>query len=405
MCATKTKGIQRQEDGYKVDKIFRGQRIQQRGFENFEDAEAYLAQKVNRIREEQTLGKHVGHTFDEAAAEYLQRYSAKTSIKSDVYHLAPVMPFIGHLKLDQIHNGTLKEFISARKAQVSKVKVSKNKVIDRPLRNKTINHSLAIVRRVLKLAAKDWRDANNMTWLQTAPMITLLPLTDSREPRPIQWEEQRRLMQLLPDHLAKMSLFVLNTGVRDDVVCSLRWDWEIRDIPEIGGNSIFIVPVEHVKGEDKNVTEKVIICNDAAQSVIESVREKHKTHVFVWRRERVKNMHEAPAMPYRPVESMNNTAWQNARQRAGLGDLHVHDLRHTVGMRLRESKVLDRTLSDVLWHSTGTMTGHYSIAQIIEIFDALQLIKDESSRPNRSLRTIIFESKNQRLTQKSLTTS
>jgi integrase len=30
------------------------------------------------------------------------------------------------------------------------------------------------------------------------------------------------------------------------------------------------------------------------------------------------------------VESMNNTAWHNARSKAGLGDLHVHDLRHTV---------------------------------------------------------------------------
>lgn len=27
---------------------------------------------------------------------------------------------------------------------------------------------------------------------------------------------------------------------------------------------------------------------------------------------------------------MNNTVWQAARERAGLPDLHVHDLRHTV---------------------------------------------------------------------------
>ena len=34
---------------------------------------------------------------------------------------------------------------------------------------------------------------------------------------------------------------------------------------------------------------------------------------------------------------MNNTAWQRARQEAGLAGLHVHDLRHTVGMQLREA--------------------------------------------------------------------
>lgn len=403
MCATSTKGIQQEKNGYKVDKIFRGQRIQQRGFENFEDAEAYLGQKVNRIREEQTAGKNVTHNFDEAAAEYLRRFSEKRSIKSDVYHLAPVMPFIGHLNLDQIHNGTLQDFIAARKAQVAKVKLSPASVIKRPLRNKTINHSLAIVRRILKLAAEDWRDENNMNWLQKAPLITLLPLTDSRSPRPIQWDEQRRLLPFLPDHLAKMSLFVLNSGVRDDVVCSLEWEWEVRGIDEIGGNSIFIVPAEHVKGEIENKKEQVIVCNDVAQSLIESMRGKHATRVFVWRRERVKNLDQAPLMAYRPVQSMNNTAWQNARQKADLGDLHVHDLRHTVGMRLREANVGEKTKSDILWHSTGTMTDHYSIAQIIEIFDALQRIKDESSRPNLSLRSLVHASKLKQLTQKSLT--
>ena len=30
-----------------------------------------------------------------------------------------------------------------------------------------------------------------------------------------------------------MSLFILNTGVRDDVACSLRWEWEIK-VPQLG---------------------------------------------------------------------------------------------------------------------------------------------------------------------------
>ncbi|HZF80319.1 MAG TPA: hypothetical protein VEZ89_11070 [Rubrivivax sp.] len=38
---------------------------------------------------------------------------------------------------------------------------------------------------------------------------------------------------LLPAHLARTALFKLNTGARDDVVCNLRWDWEIR-VPELG---------------------------------------------------------------------------------------------------------------------------------------------------------------------------
>ena len=96
---------------------------------------------------------------------------------------------------------------------------------------------------------------------------------------------------------------------------------------------------EHIR--PRVTTIRCGICNDEAQSVIESMRERHKTHVFVWRRERVKNVHEAPAMPYRPVKLMNNTAWQNARQHAGLRDLHCYDLRHTVGMRLTVGDLLN----------------------------------------------------------------
>ena len=52
---------------------------------------------------------------------------------------------------------------------------------------------------------------------------------------------------------------------------------------------------------------------------------------------------------------------------AYLTDVRVHDLRHTVGMRLHETNVRESTVSDILWHQHRTMTGHYSVAQIEEL--------------------------------------
>jgi hypothetical protein len=49
----------------------------------------------------------------------------------------------------------------------------------------------------------------------------------------------------------------------------------------------------------------------------------------VWRRERIKSIDTEPTMSFRPVAKMNNTAWHNARTKAGLGDLHVHDLKES----------------------------------------------------------------------------
>jgi Phage integrase family len=98
-------------------------------------------------------------------------------------------------------------------------------------------------------------------------------------------------------------------------------------------------------------------------------------------------------MPYRPTQKMLNTAWETARTNAGLPDLHVHDLRHTVGMRLREARVSESTISDVLWHARGSITMHYSVAQVRELREALELIKDDSGRTNVALQMLARQSR------------
>lgn len=338
-----------------VDRIYKGSRLRNR-FESFEEAESWLIFQLEQLRKIHLYGIRPKKTFDEAAAKYLLDHQEKVSLQQDIYQLERLMPFIGKLTLDQIHDGTLAPFIKDRKS--------------RKLAHKTINLGLGLVRRILNLAARSWRDEDGKTWLETPPLITMLPLIGfQREPRPITWAEQRRIMPLLPDHLAKMILFDLNTGARDEVVCSLKWEWEIP-IPELGV-SVFDIPRENVKGRKRG---RVLVCNTVAQSVIESQRGKDDVYVFPYQGHR--------------IETMNNNAWQRARRQAGIPDLHIHDLRHTVGMRLREAGVREETIADVLWHTRQGMTAHYSVAQIDELVEALNRITDERSRVNRSLAMI-----------------
>jgi len=364
----KTAGIYPGEEGtWQVDKWWRGTRFRQRGFSSFAEAEGWLIKQLEAKRAVVVHGERLVRTFEQASAHYLFANQDKPSIVTETYLLKSLMPHIGTLQLHQIHDGTLAPYVTAR--------------LETGRKHKTINLALGLVRHILNLSASSWRDEGGLTWLAHAPAIAMLPLVGhQREPRPITWAEQRVLMAALPAHLARMALFTLNTGVRDDVVCSLRWEWEIR-VPELGV-SVFEVPREHVKGRRR---PRVVVCNGVAQAVIESVRGMHEEFVFVWRRERVKNVDDEPVMPYRPVQAMNNTAWQNARKKAWLGDLHVHDLRHTVGMRLRETGVPEGTIAEILWHSKQSMTQHYSVAQIVEIHSALEKVKDDSGRWNKSL--------------------
>ena len=79
-----------------------------------------------------------------------------------------------------------------------------------------------------------------MTWLETAPKIKLFPVKDARSPYPLSREEQALLFQELPDHLARMALFKVNTGLREQEVCGLKWEYEVR-VPELE-TSVFVIP-------------------------------------------------------------------------------------------------------------------------------------------------------------------
>ena len=217
----KTPGITPEINGtWSVDKIWRGRRLRQRGFVSHEEAQGWLIAQLQALRAEVLHGAPRAVSFEAAVTRYLSDHQDKASIETEIHLLKPVLPHIAALPLAAVHDATLAPFVAER------LKAGRA--------HKTVNLSLGVVRRVLNLAAKRWRDEHGRPWLASAPSITLLPLTGhQRPPRPISWTEQRKLLPLLPDHLAKMALLVLNTGARDDVVCSLQWAWEIP-VPELG---------------------------------------------------------------------------------------------------------------------------------------------------------------------------
>jgi hypothetical protein len=53
------------------------------------------------------------------------------------------------------------------------------------------------------------------------------------------------LFKELPAHLARMALFKVNTGCRDQKVSGLRWEWEV-EVPELEA-TVFLSPGDHVK--------------------------------------------------------------------------------------------------------------------------------------------------------------
>jgi integrase len=300
--------------------------------------------------------------FADAAAKLIDEDETKGSGDNATW-LIQAGKFIGTLRLDNVHDETLKPFVAWRREQGNK--------------SKTINNKLGVVRRVLNLAARKWRDPQNgLSWLETPPLITMLTKNDARAPYPISWKEQAYLFPMLPGHLQPMALFMVHSGLRDQECCGLRWDQE-QAVEELGV-SVFVLT------ETKNGQERVVVLNSVAQKVIEGQRASRPDgceFVFPYRTKR--------------IETMNNNGWQKARRKAadgyrkefgrecpsGFRTLHVHDLRHTCGRRLRAAGVSNEARQDILGHKNGNITTHYSAAELAELLAAVRRIESGVSAP------------------------
>ena len=71
------------------------------------------------------------------------------------------------------------------------------------------------------------------------------------------------------------------------------------------------------------------------------------------------------------------TGWRNARQKAGLDHVRVHDLKHTFGRRLRAAGVSFENRQDLLGHRSGRITTHYSSAELQNLYGAANKVCDK----------------------------
>jgi integrase len=347
-----TAGLVKRGDIWHIDKKIGGKRLcESTGEKELGKAELYLAMRMERARRASIYGERPKRLFRVAAERYLRENQHKRSINDCELHLSQLDPFIGDLDLRKVHMGTLQDFIEFRRGQGRKTK--------------TINLALGVVRHILNLAASEWLDEYGLTWLERPPKITLLKVTDARKPYPLSWDEQTRLFRELPDHLARMAIFKVNTGCREQEVCSLQWEWEV-EVPELD-TSVFIIPDTLVKnGEDR-----LVVLNRIAMSIVNAVRGVRRKYVFTYNGKRIRKM--------------NNTAWQKGRVKAGLPQVRVHDLKHTFGRRLRAAGVSFEDRQDLLGHRSGRITTHYSAAELGNLLTAANLVVGKGSRKTPAL--------------------
>jgi len=106
----------------------------------------------------------------------------------------------------------------------------------------------------------------------------------------------------------------------------------------------------------------LIVLNSVAKRIVDSRRGKHPEYVFTYGK---KN-------GGKPVSVMNNNGWRTAWIKAGLpvqDDIRrgVHNLKHTLGRRLRAVGCPTETRKALPGHTNGDITTHYSAAELEEL--------------------------------------
>lgn len=370
-------GLSQRNGIWHIDKKVDGVRLyESTGVSDRQEAERYLIHRLEQLRQQKVYGIRQVRLWEEAAARFIKEFKDQPSIQLTVQYLKQLHPFIGSIPLTHIDDEALEPFVR-HKLEVDGVSA------------RTVNIALERVIRILNLCARKWRDEEKRPWLDAVPMIKKLDEAKAaRKPYPLSWEEQTILFAELPDHLRRMALYKVNTGCREQEVCKLRWEWEIK-VPEIG-TSVFLIPAgfggRHEKAGVKNGDERLVVLNSVAMSVIDGQRGLHPVWVFPYG--------VSDGQGPTAVHRMNDSAWKKARVRAadkweqihktsahpGFRSIRVHDLKHSFGRRLRAAGVTEEDRKALLGHKNGSITSHYSGAELGQLIDAANKVSATDSR-------------------------
>ena len=192
--------------------------------------------------------------------------------------------------------------------------------------------------------------------METSPTRAIR--TNRRRPmtRFLSREEVRRLNGALDDYSrngpgdrqqAEIIRLLLLTGCRKGEILNLRWS-------EVHGDTLVLA--------DSKTGPRTVPLNTRARRILESQPSGQGAFVF-----------PSPCSPGRPRSSVNRL-WNSIRRDAGIEDVRLHDLRHTVASHAVMSGVPVPVVSRLLGHSNVRMTLRYAHLQDRDVEEAAERI-------------------------------
>ncbi len=188
--------------------------------------------------------------------------------------------------------------------------------------------------KMFNVAIREWE------WLKENPVSRVS--RDKENNQRDKWlsvDEERRLLENMPEWLREIVSLALHTGLRQDELLSLAWD------------RVNLLQRTIVIQKSKNGRARTIPLTSVAMGILEE-------------KARIRNL-KADLVFTNTVGKKIGKSWvlENfiiARKKTELDDFHFHDLRHTFATRLAQRGVDLYTISKLLGHVNITMTQRYA---------------------------------------------
>jgi integrase len=283
-------------------------------------AQAILGGDPQRERQERRSIPTLHAFVEDRYVPFVQTY--KRSWQTDEIVLrVHVLPRLGHLFLDEITTEGITEIVASMRSD--------------EYAPGTVGRVIVILRYMFNLARK-W----NVLGASENPAAGFPVPPDVQRNRFLDKDEIKKLVEVLANEVnqvaAKAILLLLLTGARRNEITHARW--EHLDLER----SSLLVPLS------KSGKSRYVILNADAVAVLRSIpRLPGNPYVF-----------PSPATG-RPSASLY-FPWHRIRTKAGLGDVRLHDLRHSFASALVNDGKDLYTVQRLLGHTNAKATQRYS---------------------------------------------
>jgi integrase len=268
-----------------------------------ETIERQFRDELNDIRHRlPQLDPHL--TFGALAAKFIAAGMAKQHALDRLNHL---LPFFADMPVREISTSTVRRYRQERHSQ-------------RTLKEATVNRDLSVLRRVLYWGVEEGLLTSN-------PVARLRMERERRVKRPVlSLREEHLLLKAAPEHLQKIILCALHTGMRRGEIMSQRWE----DI-DLDNRILHVSHSKTPEGEAREIP--------LTQALYDTL--------FLNRRA------QGPVFTYDGhAIRIVKTTWAASLRRAGIRHVRFHDLRHTANTRMMLAGVLQEVRREILGHSS-----------------------------------------------------